>query len=172
MIRYQLGKLVQWAGKLNTRKKMQKVAYLLKVAGCPIEAEFRLHHFGPYSSDVAQTTDVLVRLEMLKEERSGNMAGRQFNYELSAEAEKSLIAYESSPEGRKELESMEPFRKLANSLLKEEVRLLEIASTLVYFRTEDTDWPSAVQKTCEFKSLNTSNFSKSALDLAKQILHE
>src|SRR5713226_2600892 len=35
MTRYQLAKLVQWAGTLRTRKRMQKVVYLLQLAGCP-----------------------------------------------------------------------------------------------------------------------------------------
>jgi uncharacterized protein len=171
MIRYQLGKLVQWAGKLNTRKKIQKVAYLLQVAGCPIEANFRLHHFGPYSSDVAQTTDVLVRMGLLKEECVGNMAGRQFNYQLSPESLQSLVSYEQTEVGSRELASMEQFHATATRLLHEDVRLLEISSTVAYFRREGNDWQSAMQKTCEFKSL-PANFPKDALDLAKELLHE
>jgi hypothetical protein len=36
MNRYQLAKIVDWAGTLETRKRMQKVVYLLQVAGCPL----------------------------------------------------------------------------------------------------------------------------------------
>lgn len=172
MIRYQLGKLVQWAGRLNTRKKMQKVTYLLKVAGCPIEANFRLHHFGPYSSDVAQATDVLVRMGLLTEQCVGNMAGRQFNYELSPESLQSLASYEQTEAGRQELAGMERFHATATRLLQDDVRLLEVASTIAYFHLEYDDWRIAEQKTCEFKSLNPSNFPKRALELAKEILDE
>jgi hypothetical protein len=30
---------VDWAGTLHLRKRIQKVVYLLQVAGCPLEAE-------------------------------------------------------------------------------------------------------------------------------------
>ena len=35
MTRYQLAKIVDWAGTLDTRKRMQKVVYLLQVVGLP-----------------------------------------------------------------------------------------------------------------------------------------
>jgi uncharacterized protein YwgA len=51
MTRYQLAKLVEWAGTLRTRKRLQKVVFMLQAAGCPFDDGFGLHHFGPYSSD-------------------------------------------------------------------------------------------------------------------------
>lgn len=65
MTRYQLAKLVEWAGELRSRKRLQKVVYLLQAAGAPIEAEFTLHHYGPYSFDVAQ---LLPRLQPITKE--------------------------------------------------------------------------------------------------------
>jgi len=80
---YQLAKIVQWVGTLHTRKRLQKVVYLLQAAKCPLDADFFLHHYGPYSNDVARLTDTLVGQQLLieKEEEAG--VGKKFEYELS-----------------------------------------------------------------------------------------
>ena len=67
MNRYQLAKIVQWAGTLRSRKRMQKMIFLLKAAGCPLDADYDLHHYGPYSQDVARLTDEMVREKLLCE---------------------------------------------------------------------------------------------------------
>ena len=46
--RYQLAKLVQWAGTLRTRKRLQKTVYLMKRGGAPFEDAFCLHRYGPH----------------------------------------------------------------------------------------------------------------------------
>ena len=44
MKRYQLAKLIEWSGEsLKTRKRLQKVVYLLQAAGCPLDADYTLH---------------------------------------------------------------------------------------------------------------------------------
>lgn len=79
MTRYQLAKLVQWAGTLHTRKRLQKVIYMLQSVGCPLEAEFYLHHYGTYSEDVARVADEMVRLQMLKETSAPSLGGSQYS---------------------------------------------------------------------------------------------
>jgi hypothetical protein len=44
MTRYELAKLAAWAETLHSRKRLQKVVFLLHTAGCPLEADFILHH--------------------------------------------------------------------------------------------------------------------------------
>src|SRR5262249_44432124 len=100
MTRYQLAKLVQWAGTLRTRKRLQKGAYLLQAAGCPFDGEFGLHLFGPYSADVAARADELTSLGLLQEERVGNIAGQQYNYSLKEDTQARLAALETTPEGQ------------------------------------------------------------------------
>ena len=79
MNRYQLAKIVDWAGTLETRKRMQKVVYLLQVAGCPLGADYTLHHYGPYSQEVARLTDEMVQTGILTETATrmihGNRSG-------------------------------------------------------------------------------------------------
>jgi hypothetical protein len=174
MIQYQLGKLVQWSGgTLRTRKRIQKVMFLLKVAGCPIEAEYRLHHFGPYSSDVAQTTDVLAQMGLLKQECVENLAGRQFNYQLTPGSEQSLTDFEFTPHGQSAAKDIAPFRELAIGLINEDVRLLEVASTIAYFHEQGRDWSLSEQETCSFKSLHPEDaLMKRAGELARRVFRK
>ena len=85
MNRYQLAKIVDWAGTLETRKRMQKVVYLLQVAGCPLGADYTLHHYGPYSHDVARLTDEMVQASLLVEKTTSNAVGQQYSYSLLGE---------------------------------------------------------------------------------------
>ena len=96
MNRYQLAKIVQWAGTLRSRKRMQKMIFLLKAAGCPLDADYDLHHYGPYSQDVARLTDEMVREKLLCETTEAHPYGEQYSYVLSDEASRQISAYESS----------------------------------------------------------------------------
>ena len=153
MTRYQLAKLVQWAGKLRTRKRLQKVAYLLQAAGCPLDDEFGLHHFGPYSSDVADRADEMTNAGLLTEESCGNYAGKQYNYSLTQSAETQLATLESTTQGEILAREFSPYEARAKGLLNVDVRELEVAATIVFFRKQGHDWPEAVTRTCNFKGL-------------------
>lgn len=153
MTNYQLAKLVQWAGTLKTRKGLQKLVYLLQAAGCPFQADYRLHHYGPYSDDVAAIADDLVRRGFLQEETVANAAGQQFNYSLTPKAEESLTKLEATPRGATSQAELAGFDSLARDLVRRDVRELELAATIVFFRQQGYEWPSAVEKACQFKPL-------------------
>lgn len=59
MNRLQLATLLSWADdqSIQGRKRLQKVVYFLQYAGCPLDCRYTLHHFGPYSRDVADACD-------------------------------------------------------------------------------------------------------------------
>ncbi len=100
MNRYKLAKIVDWAGTLETRKRMQKVVYLLQVAGCPLGADYTLHHYGPYSQEVARLTDEMVQANLLDEKTASNAVGQQYSYNLSPTARRSLAEFEATQAGR------------------------------------------------------------------------
>jgi uncharacterized protein YwgA len=171
MTRYQLAKLVQWAGKLRTRKRMQKVAYLLQAAGLPLAEDYRLHRFGPYSQEVAQLSDEMVQLGVLQEECVGNTAGQQYNYVLTEDAKEKLTEMEATPDGKQAADAMAPFETQARQLFSADLRELEVASTIVYFRRQGYDGPTALEKTCRFKCLRSEDgLIKRAEKLARQIV--
>ncbi len=153
MMRYQLAKIVSWAETLHSRKRLQKVVFSLKAAGCPLEAEFYLHHFGPYSEEVARLTDELVREGLLVERSAGNAVGQQFSYSLPEQTKAQMGELERTERGWKMAEELAPFEPLARSLLQADLKDLEVAATMLYFHRQGLNWPEAAAKTCAFKKL-------------------
>ena len=154
---YYLAKLIQWApgSELKSRKRMQKVVYLLQTAGCKsLDAEFTLHHYGPYSQDVAALTDQMVAGGLLIEKAEPNQQmGFSYSYQLSGEAAKSLAEFEVEEYGRSAVAGIDPFKSQASELLSKDVRELEYAATVAYFYLQTKNWEEAENKTCEFKRL-------------------
>lgn len=172
---YQLAKLVEWAGTLKARKRLQKVVYLLKEAGCPLDADYTLHHYGPYSSDVAQRVDAMVQAKLLHEEESSNpMRGRSFSYKLSDTARSQLERIGRDPVIRKRHAAFDRFEPLARRLLEEpDLTKLEFAATIVYFRkqVQEESWQAAREAAATFKNQEpNSRIMRDAEDFARQIL--
>jgi uncharacterized protein len=167
MNRYQLAKLVSWADTLKTRKRLQKVVFLLQAKGCQLETEFTLLHYGPYSEELARLTDEMVRKGLLDEEVSENQKGQQYTYRLPTTVEKQLQKLESTPEGRGGESKLADYEKLAKDFLKKDLMTLEHASTIVYFKLQDYDWETALEKAIKFKGTDT---VKRALPFAKKVL--
>lgn len=155
MTRYQLAKIVEWAGTLQSRKRMQKVVFLLQTRGCPIEADFTLHHYGPYSQEVARLSDEMVQGKILEEWVTPKVAGEQYSYAVSEDALRQISELEAHRDGAHESKTMAPFEGLARELLQTDLRELEVASTIVFFRKQGHPWSTAVDKTCQFKGLPT-----------------
>lgn len=171
MNRYQLAKIVDWAGTLETRKRMQKVVYLLQVAGCPLEAKYTLHHYGPYSYDVARLTDEMVQANLLAEKTSSNAVGQQYSYSLSDSARSGLADFETTFAGRAQAAALEAVLSEKQWLLKEDLRDLEYAATIVFFNKQGHDWSSAVDKMCQFKGLTKGGQDVERADaLARRII--
>ena len=172
MTKYQLAKLIHWVGTLETRKRMQKVVYLLQAAGCPFGADFFLHRFGPYSHDVARLTEELVADRVLSESQSENAAGHQFGYRLTEHGEMLLAAFENRSTIAKQLSrTMAPFEDLAKVLANNGLRELEIASTIAYYYQTMPDWDKAREHACRFKNINPdTEFAKKAEALAQKVV--
>ena len=171
MTRYQLVKLVEWAGTLNSRKRLQKAVYLLQAGGCPFEAEYTLHHYGPYSQEVARLSDELVRADLLAETSHQNQVGLQYSYEVTKDAKARIQDLEATPEGMRMEAQLTPFEMQAKTLLATDLWELEVASTLVYFRQQKHSWPDSVERTCKFKNLNRTDqtdFLEKVEELARQ----
>ncbi len=167
---YHLIKLVQWAGKLQSRKRLQKVVYLLQASGCPeLNADYILHHYGPYSFDVASMTDQLVRMNLLHETAESTGVGTQYSYKVSEGGAQTLQQFEASEQG-KSLSSFCAREAKAKELLGLGMGDLEYGSTMLYFYRQTRDWQTAVAKTCAMKKLDASSAAcKSALQVAQKM---
>ena len=148
MTRYQLARLVEWSGgKLETRKRLQKVVFLLQAAGCPFDVRYTLHLYGPYSRDVAELTDQMVQANLLDEKEGGNSrGGRTFSYELSEGARDQLKEFDELPD------DSHRFKNLARRLLRDtSLQQLEYGATVAYFRGHGKSWEDAQGSAAKFK---------------------
>ena len=172
MTAYQLIKLVSMAGTLKTRKRLQKVVYLLQESGMDFDVSFRLHHYGPYSSDVADLLNQVSDDDILVQNVEVNQAGSQFDYRLADEWADKLSEFEGSIAGQNEKRSFDSNATMIQKLLGENLRKLELGSTIAYFRSQKNEtWEDAFAHACQFKSISpVDSSSKAALDFAKDIL--
>jgi len=163
MNRLQLATLLSWAGDegLQGRKRLQKVVFFLQEAGCPLDCRFTLHHFGPYSRDVADRCDEMVAAGLVDE--SGGPPNGEMHY-----------TYMLMPKAREALErtvdvEMQRFQERGARLVKENIWPLELGSTILFFYRQYEDWERALAGACEFKKVaSTAERSQAALALAKQ----
>lgn len=164
MNRLQLATLLSWAGEsgIQGRKRLQKVVYFLQQAGCPLGCAYTLHHFGPYSRDVADACDEMVAAGLIDETVSLQQCGPQYGYKLKPQTREFLDQAND--------QSMESYRPLGADLISQEIWPLELGSTIQFFFAQTGDWTAALKKACEFKKVRTSDeSSQKALALAKRV---
>lgn len=174
MTPYQVAKLVSWAGTLRTRKRLQKVVYLLQSAGCEaMDADFILHHYGPYSAEVATLADQMSAAGLLEESAEPNAAGMAYSYSLTEKAKALMVGLEADARGQAMLAKLSPFEALARRLVGSDLSLLGHGSTVVYFFRHTHDWDQALAGACSFKRLEKgSGTACSALDFAKTVMQD
>ena len=89
----------------------------------------------------------------------------------SDEASRQIAEYEAGPMGSGPAQEMTRFLSLSRKLYLADLKELEVASTIVFFRQQGADWVAAVEKTCQFKNLPPSTpFLKKCEALAKEIV--
>lgn len=77
-------KIVQDAGgELVGRTRLQKIAFLLKLAGFGDEFSFEYRHFGPYSDELAEAMEIATVLGPVREvERVADWGGKYSIYSI------------------------------------------------------------------------------------------
>lgn len=163
-----LATLMSWNEAIEGRKRLQKIIYLLQAAGFPADANFILHHYGPYSRDVSQTSDELVALGILEEKPCAAQWGTVYRYELTEHGRQLLQKTTSS-----RLEELERFHAFSEELKNVSTRQLEIGSTIAFFHRHLNNWDEAVSSACKMKNVQSDVDSdlKPALDVARRIEH-
>ncbi|MBX3176652.1 MAG: hypothetical protein KF886_04775 [Candidatus Hydrogenedentes bacterium] len=165
MNRLQLATILSWAGEsgVQGRKRLQKVIYFLQQAGCNLNCAYTLHHFGPYSRDVADACDEMVAARLIDETTSSQDWGIQYSYKLAPGTQALL--------DRAADQSMDPYRTLATTLISQDLWQLELGSTIHFFYGQTGDWERALEEACAFKKVSASDDrSQKALALARRVL--
>lgn len=176
MTRYQLAKLVSLAnqGTIESRKRIQKIIFLLNSAGMSLVDDFKLHHYGPYSPEVAKLLDELSLNGILNESETPIGSGTQFNYSLTDSAKTALADLEAeAPKSiRKQQSQFNLFNDKISELFQvDDAWLLELGATIAFFHRKGKGWPEATKLACEFKRVpESAQKSQQALRLAKQIV--
>jgi len=171
MTRYQLAKLILMAGGLDSRKRVQKTVHLLQAAGCPLEVEFRLHYYGPYSRQLAELLDRMSANEIIFERPESTQLGVQFNYRLNEQMRTSLESYELTADGQAAKDRIERYGELLKTLCDTRARVLELASTIVAFRETGAAWENALDEAAAFKSERTGTpLMTEACELAQKVV--
>lgn len=166
MNRLQLATLLSWAGEngLQGRKRLQKVVFFLQEAGCPLDCDYTLHHFGPYSRDVADRSDEMVAAGLLDENVEVINGLTQYSYTLSPAIRTSVL---TGPD-----HAMDSFREIGSELMdptRTHLWWLELGSTILFIYRQTGDWDHAFSRACEFKKVNQADAaSQMALRYAKR----
>lgn len=164
MNRHQLATLLSWAGEhgFSGRKRLQKVVFFLQQAGCDLECHYTLHHFGPYSRDVADTCDEMVAAGLVEETGGPKKGSMQYSYNLNPNI---LKLVNEAPEPR-----VQEFCDLGKQLIGADLWHLELGSTILFFHRKNRDWESALREACAFKEVPSDIApSRESLDLAKSL---
>jgi hypothetical protein len=107
----------------------------------------------------------------LVENATSNAVGQQYSYSLSESAHRSLDDFEATPAGRTQAAALDPILSKSQWLLQADLRDLEYAATIVFFRKQGHDWPVAIEKMCQFKGLTVgSPVVERADDLARKVI--
>jgi len=126
--------------KISGKKRLQKFGMLLQYAGLDFDADFSLHHYEPYSFELADTADELSWSGVIKEEteQAGVYGMFQSTYML--------------PDGQEPPEKLtEPYKEKLLSLNAFSTIELEVASTIALFEDGGLDHETAIAKTCSLK---------------------
>ncbi len=174
MKEYWLAKLIESVGTINSRKRLQKIFYLLQFKkDFPLKLDYILHYYGPYSFELASLLDQL-RLSKILNETSPDtcVLGASYNYTITSEGTQILKSFEASNDGQIASEQIQPFVNSFKSLAKQDVWLLELAATTAYFYQGAHDWPKAQKLTGSFKKISASEkILGQAVSLAQQYLN-
>ncbi|MDD1776842.1 MAG: hypothetical protein LUQ65_01645 [Candidatus Helarchaeota archaeon] len=164
---FYLLKFISSASKIEGRKRLQKLIYLMKYIGFPIEARFSMHYYGPYSADLAVQIDHLVNRNLIKEDSSIG-----YSYELTQEGKKILNEVEKNPSNREYVNFISPWTTRFNSFYKERVPDLEIASTILFWIEWGKSNKDAVRTTVNQKGRPNSSairIANRAIELKKAL---
>ena len=141
--------ILSQAGEL-LRTKVQKTIYFASQLGF-VEDTFAPHYYGPYSREVANTTESLVSIGFLKENIEFFRGGVGYQYSLSEDGElvlEDVVSEKISPEDNERL------TKLVETCKNVTPLLLSIAAK-VHFILKQKSVPMNSEQICEnAKGLN------------------
>ena len=151
MNNYELAKIISMANGIDSRKRIQKTVHLLQMTGSDFGLDFRLHHYGPYSFELADLLDRMTGSGILTETEESTAVGTQYNYSLNPEFATRFEQYETTSRGEKAKNVLEARQELLVKLNHVAPRTLELTSTIAEFRRRNKSWTDATKRAAKFK---------------------
>lgn len=149
--------LIQEAGEVVGRKKLQKMVYISKKFKFGFQEKFRFHFYGPYSEELTLQVEELIHLGFVDEKREKKGGYTQYTYTLSDKGKEYLQLYPARLEG---------YRDFVHKLNNESSRFLELVSTVLYF--DHLSQAELVEKVLHVK--NKQNYSEEEVAQALQFI--
>lgn len=142
--------------KIEGKKRLQKLVHLASLVDRNINVNFRIHHYGPFSAELANTVEYLALMGKIKEDLSPVGVYGTF---------KSVYTL---PDGAKVKSHLkEACVAVLNELDAYSTVELEVASTIAFFMTQHFARKDAVKKT---KELKPSKSTPAMLKRAEKVL--
>lgn len=166
---YWLAKLISEVGEVDSRKRLQKAVYLLQVSGCPLQCDYILHYYGPYSFELAELINELDSVGVITEEEQPAGIGSRYTSSIKQEGKEMLKEFGETETGTKLKRPLSKFISEFQELNKVDLRKLELAATTAFFY--DDDWEVAQEETAKFKKVHVDDAKlKEAVELAKKCI--
>lgn len=131
--------------KITGKKRLQKVAFLLKTAGVKCDAHFSIRDYGPFSREIAAAAQSLVLKGRIEEREEPIGASGTFVtvYKLQGATENTFRPLQ------------EKYKRLLRRLEDFPTVDLEVAATLQFFKSTGFANEAARRKTIELKPVKT-----------------
>lgn len=125
---------------IKGRKKLQKVVYLMELKGADIPYKYNYHHYGPYSPQLQEEINFLVRQNFLTESKENGTYVYSIT-ELGREFKKTI---------KDETDTL-AMKELLDDLNSKSPQFLELVSTYAFLLEGGYDKIKAREKTLELK---------------------
>lgn len=136
-------------GRIDSRVRLQKIAYFMKHLGVPgmADVEYEYHYFGPYSRELSDSVRTAVSAGLLNENVEQLDAEiYRYSYELTANGEK------ATRKERTDTHWKDLIGQLMKATGKRNIKAFELASTAQYLIDEyGVDASKAMDKAVELK---------------------
>ena len=142
--RYRLLSLLNNAGVIRGRKKLQKTFYIIQSLGYDFDLKYSYHNYGPYSAQLQWEIDNFVEEKIVEEKRDANCysyAALDLGKEIAQKVKEKRLD-ESWPE-------VPP--KLISILQEQDAQFLELVSTIIYLIKLGFEGSALYQKAKELK---------------------
>ncbi len=116
--------LIDQAGEIAGRKKLQKMVYILQKIGFPFHETYRFLFYGPYSEELTMQLEELCDFGFLLEKQKETGGKRRYCYRLTEEGRTFLAHAENQ---------LPSVKSAVEKLNAETAAFLELVSILLYF---------------------------------------